>query len=149
MSGPRSNLLPTTDRERTIPDTQRSDFTKETYEKEAAQLGLHSDDSSKGLTKYQMELLDKIRNIDAVPPSAEPSVTQRTAEQVAASVEIHKRVNPGYVEMPYRSSNALAYEYTPPPDFTKAFLKKDSDCKFQKYAAEAILKHVDLKKTSH
>ena len=29
------------------------------------------------------------------------------------------------------------------------FLKKDSDCKFQKYAAEAILKHVDLKKTSH
>ena len=68
---------------------------------------------------------------------------------MAASVEIHKRVNPGYVEMPYVSSSQRAYEYKPPPDFTKAFLKKESDCKVQKYAAEAILKHVDLKKTSH
>ena len=39
--------------------------------------------------------------------------------------------------------------YKPPPDFTKAFLKKKSDCDFQGFAAEAILKHVDLKKTSH
>ena len=51
--------------------------------------------------------------------------------------------------MPYKSSNAAAYSYMPPPDFTKQYLKKDSDCKFQKYAAEAILKHVDLKKTAH
>ena len=144
----RTNLLPTTDRERTISDTQRTDFTKQTYEKEAAQLGLH-DTNKKPLTQRQIQLLDKIRTLDAVPPSSTPHVTTRTAEQVAASVEIHKRVNPGYVEMPYVSSSQRAYEYKPPPDFTKAFLKKESDCKFQKYAAEAILKHVDLKKTSH
>lgn len=164
----------------------------------------------KGLTQYQMDLLDKIRNIDAVPPKTSFPGTSRSAEQVKASVAIHKRVNPGYVEMPYRSSSASDFLYKPPPDFTKAvrarpttkplpsalsrplrrppragndaatdalpaccralkachicrltchrtpawrvltqFLKKDSDCKFQKYAAEAILKHVDLKKTSH
>ena len=41
------------------------------------------------------------------------------------------------------------FNYLPPPDFSRMFLKKESDCGFQKYAAEAILKHVDLKKTSH
>ena len=144
----RTNLLPTTDREHTIGDTQRADFTKQTYEVEAERLGIEASNSLP-LTAKQMALLDKIRAIDAEPIPYTPLVTTRTEEQVAASVEIHKRVNPGYVEMPYRSSSAMAYEYKPPPDFTKAFLKKDSDCKFQKYAAEAILKHVDLKKTSH
>ena len=149
MAG-RTNLLPTTDMERTLPDTMRAEFTKEAYDRELSALGMHSDDpSSSNLTTYQMELLDKIRAINAVPCAANPHVTSRTETQVAASVEIHKRVNPGYVEIPYVSSNSMAYAYTPPPDFTKAFLKKDSDCKFQKYAAEAILKHVDLKKTSH
>ena len=62
---------------------------------------------------------------------------------------MHKRLNPGYVEMPYRSSNSLDYKYTPPPDFTREYLKADSDCQFQKFASEAILKHVDLNKTSH
>ena len=38
---PRTNLLPTTDRERTVQDTQRTNFTKEAYDKEAEQLGLH------------------------------------------------------------------------------------------------------------
>ena len=139
-------MLPTTGG--SAVDTQKVDFTKQAYEKEAEALGLQ-DVKTTPLTDYQKQLLDTIRNMDAVPPNPAPQTGSRTAEQVAASVEIHKRVNPGYVEMPYRSSTLLAYEYKPPPDFTKAFLKKDSDCKFQKYAAEAILKHVDLKKTSH
>ena len=145
---PRTNLLPTTDRERTVQDTQRTNFTKEAYDKEAEQLGLHVTNAVP-LTAYQKQLLDTIRAIDANPVNAQAHVTTRTATQVAASVEIYKRVNPGYVEMPYMSTAHTAFEYKPPPDFTKAFLKKDSDCKFQKYAAEAILKHVDLKKTSH
>ena len=45
--------------------------------------------------------------------------------------------------------NTETFKYIPAPDFSKNFLKKDSDCGFQKYAAEALLKHVDLKKTSH
>ena len=147
MAG-RTNLLPTTDAERTIADTQRAEFIKQSYEKEAESLGLQ-DVADNGLTPYQVTLLDKIRNINAVPPSVAYSGSMRTEQQVAASVEIHKRVNPGYVEMPYTASSQVDFAYKPPPDFTKAFLKKDSDCKFQKYAAEAILKHVDLKKTSH
>jgi len=143
----RTNLLPNTSKERNINDTQRTEFTKQTYEQEAETLGVL--DAHKPLTAYQKQLLDRIRAIDATPIDPQPSATTRSAEQVAASVTIHKRVNPGYVEMPYMSTSALAFEYKPPPDFTKAFLKKDSDCKFQKYAAEAILKHVDLKKTSH
>ena len=144
----RTNLLPSTDPAReTWPDTQQVSYTKETYEKEAEALGLG--DGPKPLTAYQKQLLDTIRNIDAVPPQVKANASERTAEQQAASVEIHKRVNPGYVEMPYKATTALSFTYKPPPDFTKAFLKKDSDCKFQKYAAEAILKHVDLKKTSH
>ena len=51
--------------------------------------------------------------------------------------------------MPYQSTNSLMFKYVPPPDFSRNFLKKESDCGFQKFAAEAILKHVDLKKTSH
>lgn len=145
----RTNLLPTTGNERTSGDAQQAQFVKEAYEKEAESYGLNMESSGKGLTKYQMELLDTIRNIDAKPcPVAYPGTT-RTDAQVAASVEIHKRVNPGYVEMPYTASSQTDFVYKPPPDFTKAFLKKESDCKFQKYAAEAILKHVDLKKTSH
>ena len=142
-----TNLLPTTDRERTSFDMQRDAFTKETYEVEAEALGL-SDTNSKPLTAYQKQLLDTIRNIDATPFQPAP-VPSRSAPHVAASVEIHKRVNPGYVEMPYRATTELAFEYKPAPGFTKAFLKKKSDCDFQGFAAEAILKHVDLKKTSH
>ena len=144
----RTNLLPTTDAERTIADTQRAEFIKQSYEKEAESLGLQ-DVADNGLTPYQVQLLDKIRNINAKPPTVAYSGSMRTEAQQAASVEIHKRVNPGYVEMPYVAGSQVDFAYKPPPDFTKAFLKKDSDCAFQKYAAEAILKHVDLKKTSH
>lgn len=102
-----------------------------------------------GLTDYQKSVLDKIRDMNRAAIEVSASGTSRSLGQVQASVEIHKRVNPGYVDMPYRSSNSQDFKYQPPPDFTRAFLKKDSDCAFQKYAAEAILKHVDLKKTSH
>ena len=141
-------MLANTNLERTIQDTQRTEFVKQTYEKEAEKIGI-GDIDTKPLTAKQKMLLDEIRAIDAVPVYKAPNASQRTEEQIAASVSIHKRVNPGYVEMPYKASSAMAFVYRPPPDFTKAFLKKDSDCKFQKYAAEAILKHVDLKKTSH
>jgi len=141
-------MLPTTNRQRTVADSAKSDFIKESYEMEAASYGLDAS-SGKGLTDYQMALLDRIRALDEKPPITNFSGTSRTAAQVASSVEIHKRVNPGYVEMPYTATSQTDFEYKPPPDFTKAFLKKKSDCDFQGYASEAILKHVDLKKTSH
>ena len=104
---------------------------------------------AQGLTPYQLSLLEKVRRANTDPIVKYPRKSERPEADQLASVEIHKRVNPGYVEMPYTSSSSTSFAYTPPPDFTKAFLKKDSDCKFQKYAAEAILKHVDLNKTSH
>jgi len=142
-----TSLLPNNNKERNTNDTQRTEFTKQTYETEAKRLGMLDD--HKPLTAYQTQLLQTIASIDAAPVAIKPCGTQRSDEEVAASVAIHKRVNPGYVETPYRATSQMAFEYKPPPDFTTAFLKKDSDCGFQKYAAEAILKHVDLKKTSH
>lgn len=143
-----TNKLPTTDNERTYQDVQRTQFIKQTYEQEAKHLGIDVV-PGKDLTPKMLQLLDTIRNIDARPVPIVPPGTMRTEAQVAASVEIHKRVNPGYVDAPAVSTTSLAFKYTAPPDFSKAYLKKDSDCGFQKYAAEAILKHVDLKKTSH
>ena len=116
------------------------------HEKQAEALGVKG---KGGLTAYQKEILDKIKNMDATPcPMVYPG-SRRTDEQEAASTEIHKRVNPGYVDMPYTATSQVDFQYKPPPDFTKAFLKKESDCAFQKYASQAILLHVDLKKTSH
>jgi hypothetical protein len=69
--------------------------------------------------------------------------------QVAASKAMHKRINPGFVEMPYQSTNSMEYKYIPAPDFSTTYLKCKSDCDFQGFAAAAILKHVDLNKTSH
>merc|ERR1719181_1794712 len=126
-------------------DSQKEAFMKQVIEKESAALGVNQMEVSQGLTPYQKSVLEKIRSINAEPITTKPSGSSRTPEQVAASTDIHKRVNPGYVEMPYRSTNTMAFNYVPPPDFTRQYLKKDSDCKFQKYAAEAILKHVDLK----
>merc|ERR1719231_2112335 len=123
---------------------------QEVFTKEAEVLGMTAENMAEGtLTPYQRSLLHKIRSIEANPIRVVPNASQRSADQIEASTAIHKRVNPGYVETPYRSTNTEMYKYTPAPDFSKAFLKKDSDCGFQKYAAEAILKHVDLKKTSH
>ena len=130
-------------------------FMQQVIEKEDRALGVDTigDNIAKemkdGLTPYQQGLLDRVRRANTGPIVVYARKSQRPQKDIEASQEIHKRINPGYVEMPYRSTNSMAFLYTPPPDFTKAFLKKDSDCKFQKYAAEAILKHVDLKKTSH
>ena len=143
-----TNKLPNTNTERTYQDVQRTDFMKQTYEKEAEALGITFEGSSK-LTKQQMQLLDTIRDMDKKPCPIQYPGTNRSEAQVAASVEMHKRVNPGYVDMPYKATNAEAFKYIAPPDFTRTYLKKKSDCDFQGFAAEAILKHVDLKKTSH
>ena len=96
-----------------------------------------------------MSLLERVRRANTDPLNISPNASKRPEEMQAASVEMHKRVNPGFVEMPYKSSNTVDYKYVPPPDFTREYLKAESDCGFQKFAAEAILKHVDLKKTSH
>ena len=134
-------------------DAQKEMFLRQVYEKEDEMYngprdGL-AEELKDGLTPYQISLLERVRRANTDPIIAEPNASKRSPAQKAASVEMHKRLNPGYVEMPYKASSAMAFVYRPPPDFTKAFLKKDSDCKFQKYAAEAILKHVDLNKTSH
>ena len=50
--------------------------------------------------------------------------------------------------MPYKSSNHLQFKYYP-PHFSRAFLKKKSDCDFQGFGHIAKLLHVDLNKTSH
>lgn len=117
------------------------------YAKQAHALGL--DMSTGKLTPKMIQLLDQIRDLDKEACPIEYPGTRRSEKDVAASVEIHKRVNPGYVEMPYKASTEMQYRYLPPPDFSKAYLKKKSDCDFQGFATEAILKHVDLKKTSH
>lgn len=100
------------------------------------------------LSAKQLEILEKVHRIHREPITTEP-IYQRAPHKVAASKNMHKRINPGFVDMPYYSSNELAFKYQPPPDFTRDYLKSKSDCDFQGYAAEAILKHVDLNKTSH
>lgn len=115
--------------------------------KEAHAFGLDMKNTT--LTPQMIALLDRIRDLDKEPPTIVPPGSRRSAEEQDASVEIHKRVNPGYVEMPYKAKTAMDFVYKPPPDFSRAYLKKKSDCDFQGYANTAILLHVDLKKTSH
>ena len=143
----RATMLPSKARDTTTGDTQKVEFLKQDYEKEAEALGLEV--KANGLTAKQKGLLDRIKMIDAHPCPIEDPATTRTEAQVAESVLIHKRVNPGYVEMPYKSSNHLQFKYYPPPDFSRAFLKKKSDCDFQGFGHIAKLLHVDLNKTSH
>ena len=88
-----------------------------------------------GLPPYQISLLEKVRKANSDPIVKYPRASQRTLAQQAASEEIHKRVNPGYCDMPYQSSNARDFKYMLPPDFTREYLKADSDCQFQKFAA--------------
>ena len=84
---PRTNLLPTTDRERTVQDTQRTNFTKEAYDKEAEQLGLHVTNAVP-LTAYQKQLLDTIRAIDANPVNAQAHVKCRLFRTANTSIQI-------------------------------------------------------------
>ena len=136
-------------------DNQKNMFLSQVYEKEdeiyngPRQPDTTPDELMDGLTPYQISLLERVRRANTDPIIVKPNASKRSPAQKAASQEMHKRVNPGFVEMPYRSSSALDYKYTPPPDFTREYMKADSDCQFQKFASEAILKHVDLNKTSH
>ena len=100
------------------------------------------------LTKKQIGLIEKVDQLQRDPILPHP-LPERAPEQIRASKNLHKRINPGFVDMAYKSSNQLDYKYLPAPDFTRDFLKAESDIGFQKYLTEAILKGVDLKKTSH
>lgn len=113
--------------------------------KEAEKIGIVTDQFS----ARQLKLLEQIKNIDKEPIRTKYPGTQRTPDQLLMSQSLNKRVNSGYVDMPYKATSEEAFRYTTPPDFSRAYLKKKSDCDFQGYANEAILKHVDLKKTSH
>ena len=75
--------------------------------------------------------------------------TTQSPSQIAASQAIHKRVNSGYVDIPYESSNSRDFKYRFPPDFTREYLKSDSDLHFAKFAAAALKHSVPLNKTSH
>ena len=103
------------------------------------------------LTPYQQGLLHTVHRLhtDPIETKYPGPGAARTEEQIKASIQIHKRINPGYVEVPYKATTELAYTYAPAPDFTRDHLRTKSDCGFQEYMAEAIKKHVDLKKTSH
>ena len=104
---------------------------------------------AQGLTPYQLSLLEKVRRANTDPIVKYPRKSERPEADQLASVEIHKRVNPGYVEMPYESSNSRDYKYMAAPDFTREYLKSDSDLHFAKFAAAALTHSVPLNKTSH
>lgn len=109
-------------------------------------MAAHGAELLETLTPYQRGLLETVQRLHTEPITTKPPGTTRSEEQVQASVQIHKRINPGYVEAPYTSTSASAFKYLPAPDFTRDHLRTSSDCRFQEYAAECILKHVDLKK---
>jgi len=101
------------------------------------------------LTPYQQSLLQTVHRLHTDPIETKYPGARRSEAQIKASVEIHKRINPGYVEVPYSATTESSYAYQPAPDFTRDHLRTKSDCGFQEYMAEAIKKHVDLKKTAH
>lgn len=101
-----------------------------------------------GLTVKQLGILEKVARMHS-DPIVTKLVPQRSPPQVAASKAMHKRTNPGYVDLPYQSTNSMEFKYVPPPDFTRDYHKSKSDCDFQGFAAEAILKGINLNKTSH
>ena len=129
-------------------------FLKQVYEKEDQVYQTVGKDNLEemlkdGLTPYQRSLLERVRKCNTEPIIKYPRASQRSKAAQEASIEIHKRVNPGYVEMPYESSNTRDFGYKPPPDFTREYLKSDSDLHFAKFAAAALSHSVPLNKTSH
>ena len=130
-------------------------FMQQVIEKEDRALGVDTigDNIAKemkdGLTPYQQALLDRVRRANTDPIVCYARKSMRPQKDIEASQEIHKRVNPGYVEMPYESSNTRDYKYKPPPDFTREYMKADSDLHFAKFAAAALMHSVPLNKTSH
>mmetsp|Transcript_59900 Transcript_59900/g.129842 ORF Transcript_59900/g.129842 Transcript_59900/m.129842 type:complete len:132 (-) Transcript_59900:366-761(-) len=111
--------------------------------------GQLTDSVMEGLSPYQQSLLKKVQTMHTEPIVTTSPGANRSPDKVNKSMQLHKRINPGYVDMPWTTSNSSEFTYRPPPDFSRDYLRASSDCKFQEYAAEAILKHVDLKKTSH
>ncbi len=107
-----------------------------------------SEEQLSGLTLKQRGYIEKVDALHKAP-LLPTKITPRTPEQIEASQKIHKRVNPGYVDLPYKSTSEMEFKYHPAPDFTRDYLKADSDIGFQKYVSQAILKGVDLRKTSH
>ena len=103
----------------------------------------------RGLTPFQLGLLETVRECNTKPIVKSPNKSTRSPSQIAASQAIHKRVNSGYVDIPYESSNSRDFKYRFPPDFTREYLKSDSDLHFAKFAAAALKHSVPLNKTSH
>ncbi len=101
----------------------------------------------------------------ATPPSSPtcsetdtgaPPPAPQACPHLARSLAMHKRINPGYVDIPYVSTHQSDYVHADFNAFNHAgfgaereFLKRPSDAKFGKFLDEAVKKHVDLKKTSH
>ena len=107
-----------------------------------------SEEELSGLTLKQrgyIEKVDALHNAPLIPTK----ITPRTPEQRKASQKIHKRINPGYVDLPYKSTSEMEFKYHPAPDFTRDYLKADSDIGFHTYVPQACLKGRDLRKTSH
>ena len=132
-----TNKLPNLDMERTIQDTMKTEFLKDEFEKDMSRFGMHP--TSKGPSQQQLVILQQIRDIEAAPVTTTYPGSSRTVEQIEFSQNLHKRVTPGYVDMPYSTTNGQAYKYIPPPDFSKAYLKKKSDCNFQGCARARLL----------
>ena len=142
----RATMLPSKARDTTTGDTQKVEFLKQDYEKEAEALGLEV--KANGLTAKQKGLLDRIKMIDAPVPDRGPG------DDTHRSAGCRIRPDPQACQPRVRrdalqeSSNHLQFKYYP-PDFSRAFLKKKSDCDFQGFGHIAKLLHVDLNKTSH
>ena len=130
----------------------RSDYSAamqdDSAEGAAAAEAVHAE-NIRGLTPYQLGLLETVRECNTKPIVKSPNKSTRSPSQIAASQAIHKRVNSGYVDIPYESSNSRDFKYRFPPDFTREYLKSDSDLHFAKFAAAALKHSVPLNKTSH
>ncbi len=101
------------------------------------------------LSPSQQKLVDTVQKLQDEPITVAPKCSARTDEQIHASLQIHKRINPGYVDMPCVSSSQEQFTYMPAPDFTRDYLRSSSDCKFQEFAAEALKHGMKLGKTGH
>ena len=130
----------------------RSDYSAamqdDSAEGAAAAEAVHAE-NIRGLTPFQLGLLETVRECNTKPIVKSPNKSTRSPSQIAASQAIHKRVNSGYVDIPYESSNSRDFKYRFPPDFTREYLKSDSDLHFAKFAAAALKHSVPLNKTSH
>merc|ERR1719345_608326 len=80
-------------------DTQKEMFLRQVYEKEDEIYNGPGDDMARqarqdGLTPYQISLLERVRRANTDPIIVEPNASKRSPAQQAASVAMHKRLNP-------------------------------------------------------